>query len=72
MEKINKEELMKKLSLTEEELDEVVGGGWFTPDCDEVRHEVEKYRSEGWGVYLGYIAEHPYNVAYCDIREIFG
>ena len=46
MDKINKEELMKKLNLTEEELEKVVGGGLFTPNCDEVRHEVEKYRSK--------------------------
>ena len=34
MEKINKEELMKKLGLTEEEMEKVFGGGYDFSDND--------------------------------------
>ena len=34
MEKINKEELMKKMNLTEEDLEKVAGGGWDTACLD--------------------------------------
>ena len=44
MEKISKEELMKKLNLSEEELEKVAGGGLSCMEaCEEAEHEMVMY-----------------------------
>ena len=58
MEKINKEELMKSLNLTEEELEKVAGGG-YSPNCDDVKADFEKDSD--------YCIKHPFNCMRCNI-----
>ena len=58
MEKINKEELMKKLNLTEEELEKVAGGGIGIPDCNEVKAGIIND--------INYCYSHLYECVFCD------
>ena len=60
MDKVTKEELMKKLNLTEEELDKIVGGS-ASHLCDELEGLDEKSLHE-------YCRNHTYECTICGVR----